>query len=73
MTEASLSPQNRTVLRHLRTHGGLTARTALLDLRVQRLASRVHELKDAGYQIDADTEHNRVTGDRYTRYTLNEE
>lgn len=73
VSDPSLSPQCRTVLRYLRDRGSLTARTALLDLRIPRLASRISELKAAGFDIEAKSELNRVTGDRYARYTLNEE
>lgn len=48
-----IRPQTMAVLNLLRTRTrGITSLTALRELGVARLASRIHELRDAGYRID---------------------
>lgn len=43
--------QNEQVLSYIRQHGSIDAWRAMRDLRIMRLASRVHDLREAGFQI----------------------
>lgn len=51
MSENSKPKQVNRVLAHLLAHGSITQQDAMVDLGVMRLASRVSELKEAGYPI----------------------
>jgi len=64
-----LSPQTQTVLSHLRAHSHLTSWQAEGVYRIRRLASRVDELRAAGYEIETQTCED-AAGQRYTRYRL---
>lgn len=64
-----LSPQAKTVLDHLRTNQHLTSWQAEGVYRIRRLASRIDELRAAGYEIVTQTQQD-ATGQRYTRYAL---
>lgn len=66
----TLSPQAETVLAHMETHGSITQREALLDLRVQSLTRRITELRNAGHKIVRDDRIHKTTGQRYARYFL---
>lgn len=46
-----MNTQSAVILDYLLTVGPLTARKASSDLNIDRLAARVHELKEAGAQI----------------------
>ena len=43
--------QNRRILDYISLHGGITTLDAERDLGVQRLASRISDLKNLGYPI----------------------
>lgn len=64
-----LSRQSRIVLDHLRSNAHLTSWQAEGVYRIRRLASRVDELRAAGYEIETSTAMD-ATGQRYTRYAL---
>lgn len=51
-----LKPQTQTVLRLLRSSGraGITPLEALREAGTLRLAARIHELRRAGYRIEAE-------------------
>ena len=53
-------------------HGSITPLEAFEDLKIMRLASRIHDLKDLGYDIRKSTEHYFVNGiyKHYARYSL---
>ena len=68
-TPAAASPQCATILRHLKFHGGLTSMEAEGVYRIRRLASRVSELRSAGYVIKSIRKVD-PTGQRYVRYVL---
>lgn len=64
-----LSQQARIVLDHLRGGSHLTSWQAEGVYRIRRLASRIDELRAAGYGIDTETAKD-AQGQRYTRYSL---
>jgi queuine/archaeosine tRNA-ribosyltransferase len=66
----TLTPQARTVLKHLSNVGTITGREALLDHSVQSLTRRITEIRDAGYNISAQWRKHPLTGQRYTRYSF---
>lgn len=65
-----LTPQARKVLQHLRQHGSLTQRSALIDLGVMALPRRIADLKEAGFDVVSVREKNKITGQRFARYEL---
>jgi len=66
----ALAPQTALVLNHLRAHGSLTQRSALIDLGVAALPRRIADLKEAGYPINTTRMKNKITGQRFVRYAL---
>lgn len=68
--------QNERILKYLRDFGSITSLDAMRDLGVMRLASRVCELRQAGYDIvsEDETSKNRYGETaRYARYRLKED
>ena len=43
------------IVQYMTEHGSITTLGAFLDLGITRLASRIHDLKEAGYEIHTDT------------------
>lgn len=68
-----LSPQCKLILDHLRKGHTITQRSALMDFGIMALPRRVADLKESGYRIESVMEHNKLTGQRYARYSLIEE
>lgn len=66
---ATLSRQSRLVLDHLRCNQHLTSWQAEGVYRIRRLASRVDELRAAGYEVTTSRAKD-ATGQPYTRYSL---
>ena len=64
-----LNPQHKTILTHLRKLPHLSTVEAILVHRIGRVATRVHELKQMGYNIQTEMAKD-VTGKRYARYKL---
>lgn len=61
------------ILRYIDEHGSITAKEAMADLGIMRLASRIADLKDEGWNVISWTEKSKnrygeVT--RYSRYTI---
>lgn len=63
------------ISRHLKDHGSITSLEAITEYGILRLASRINDLKNKGYNIVSTT----VTGEnryqektRYSVYTLKE-
>lgn len=48
----SKTTQNERVLNHLKNQGSITAHDAVKDYGIYRLAARIWDLRDAGYDID---------------------
>jgi len=65
--------QHNNILKHLRTTKGLTVREALIEYSISSLTKRVHELRAMGFDIVSNKKHHPVTGQRYVRYTLEQE
>ncbi len=64
--------QNFQVLQYMEQYGSITSLEAYEDLRITRLASRIHDLKEMGYDIRKSTEHYFHDGiyTHYARYSL---
>lgn len=65
--------QTQRVFDYMLTHGSISAKEAMDDLGVMRLASRIHDLSSSGIPIKKWTEksENRFGEEvRYTRYSL---
>ena len=43
--------QNAKILSYMEQHGTISAMDAMRDLGVMRLASRIHDLREAGFEI----------------------
>jgi len=63
-----LSPQNITVLKHLRDVGPLTPLSAQVNYGVGRLAPRINELRQMGERIS--TKMHTVNHHKYASYSL---
>ncbi len=61
--------QNDLVRSHLERHGYITPLIARQVYRVERLTSRVYDLRKSGFQIVAETRLDD-SGKRYTHYSL---
>ncbi|OIN07924.1 helix-turn-helix domain-containing protein [Oceanisphaera psychrotolerans] len=70
--QRNLSPQCEVILNHLRKGHTITQRSALMDFGVAALPRRIADLKELGYRIESVMEHNKLTGQRYARYSLKE-
>lgn len=64
-----LYPQTRTILRHLEKRGSISPMEALMAYGCTRLAARIHELREAGFEIGT-TMRTDAAGHRYARYKL---
>lgn len=51
MTDQSKEIQKAMILRYIEEHGSISNTKAVIDLGIARLASRIHEMKDAGMPI----------------------
>jgi hypothetical protein len=61
--------QAQTVLKHLRENEHLTSLEAIMLYRIPRLAARVYDLRQAGYDIESEVKFDATQRD-YTRYRL---
>lgn len=68
-----LTPQCALILNHLRKGHSITQRSALMDFGVMALPRRIADLKERGFNIQTVMEQNKLTGQRYARYYLNNE
>lgn len=67
--------QTEKILRHLEEHGSITPLDALQEYGIMRLASRICDIKRAGYAVEKETETSKNRyGEpvRYARYRLRE-
>lgn len=72
MTDNKIN-QRAKIIEYMKNNNGITSLEAVENLRILRLASRIHELVKLGYDIDKEMvckhkEDGSVI--RYTRYTL---
>ena len=61
------------IIDYILKEGRITSREAITELGVERLASRIHDMKRRGIPIEKKTEHGRNRyGDKttYTRYSI---
>ncbi len=65
--------QNAIIVKHLRKAGSITVREAMVEYSIQSLTKRVNELRDLGYEIVSNVRYHPVTGQRYVRYTLDDQ
>lgn len=65
--------QHSNIIKHLKTAKGLTVREAMIEYSISSLTKRVQELREMGYNIVSNKKKHPVTGQRYVRYTLQEE
>jgi len=63
------------ILRYMELHGSITARQALNECGVMRLAARIHDLREAGHDIRMEliTVRTRSGKAKVGRYSLNAE
>ena len=67
--------QTERILKYINDFGSITSLQAMQDLGVMRLASRITDLKQAGYEIDSEYVHSKNRyGEpmKYKRYYLKE-
>lgn len=50
------------IIDYLEDHGGITTKDAMEELGVYRLASRIHDLKEEGYEFE------KITREELNRY-----
>lgn len=65
-----LTPQADRIVRHMLDAGSITQREALVDYSVQSLTRRITEIRDAGIGVIGISKKHPTTGQRYTRYKL---
>ncbi len=65
--------QHSNIIKHLKTAKGLTVREAMIEYSISSLTKRVQELREMGYNIVSNKKKHPVTGQRYVRYTMQEE
>jgi hypothetical protein len=68
-----MTPQEKYVLDYIERHGSITANEAHDDLGINRLASRINDLKNSGYPIIKEWEYGRNRrGDKchWARYRM---
>lgn len=65
--------QHSNIIKHLKTAKGLTVREAMIEYSISSLTKRVQELREMGYNIVSNKKRHPVTGQRYVRYTMQEE
>jgi hypothetical protein len=65
-----LTPQARTVLRHIKTRGHISPAEALIVYGISRLASCIHEIRRrANYVVDCEIRRD-AQGHKYANYSL---
>jgi hypothetical protein len=65
--------QTERILRHIKDYGSITSLEAMNEYGIMRLASRMSDLKKAGYAVRAETVKGKNRYDEttyYSRYTI---
>lgn len=62
--------QHDKIMKHLKKAGSITVREAIVEYSIQSLTKRIQELREAGHNIVSHIKRHPVTGQKYTRYTL---
>lgn len=65
----NLTPQAKTVLRHLKKRPSISPMEALNVYAIPRLAACIYEIRQAGYKVHSTFKRDEQ-GHKYTRYTL---
>lgn len=65
--------QHSKIITHLKEAGGITVREAMVEYSISSLTKRIQELRERGYTIISNKKAHPITGQRYVRYTLQEE
>lgn len=63
--------QHDKIMQHLKKTGSITVREAMVEYSVSSLPKRIQELRELGNDIVSNVKFHKVTGQKYTRYTLN--
>lgn len=66
--------QTERIIEYMKANGSITALEAMTHLHIGRLAARISDLKDEGYDISSvsETSKNEYGVSRYARYFLEE-
>lgn len=67
--DLQLTPQAKSVLRHLQHRRTISPGEALLAHGITRLASCIHEIRNAGHTVDTEIRRDEQ-GHKYANYTL---
>jgi hypothetical protein len=62
--------QHQKIMTHLKKAGSITVREAMVEYSIQSLTKRIQELREMGHNIVSQIKHHPITGQKYTRYTL---
>lgn len=65
----SLSPQQKTILGHLRSKQSISNMEALIVYNISRLSDVVHKLRAKGFEVETEVRVDNA-GHKYSRYTL---
>ena len=63
--------QHAKIMKHLKKAGSITVREAMVEYSVACLPKRISELRELGHEIVSHVKFHPITGQKYTRYTLN--
>lgn len=63
--------QHDKIMKHLKKAGSITVREAMVEYSVSSLPKRIQELREKGNDIVSNIKFHPITGQKYTRYTLN--
>lgn len=69
--DLKLTPQAKTVLRHLTNRKSISPMEALITYSISRLASCIHEIRSAGYLVQTMIKHDEQ-GHKYASYAFPE-
>lgn len=69
-----LTPLARKLVQHMRRAGSISAREAMADHGISSasLARRICDIEEAGFKVIRHRKTHPITGQRYTRYSLQE-
>jgi hypothetical protein len=70
--EVQLKPLGKKILAHLRKRHSISPLEAMSTYGTMRLAAQIHDLREAGFQIDT-IEKKAEDGQKYARYYFREE
>ncbi len=68
-SDLRLTPQAKTILRHLRQGKSISPAEALIVYSISRLASCIHEIRNIGYMVSTEIRKD-TRGHKYARYQL---